>query len=862
MIRFIDPNTGNVYNGDKPYVHWIGGSQSLGLNYDKQLIVLTDAEYLDINIDSEVFFLVDNHKIGYPTDEQGKEVSKEMYGKKYLDLDVLKSKHIYRDKSEGATVNGYNVFTFNIIACGLYVGEITDSFFINGNEFTIGADFIDENESLGINLNNMGVEISNEVQRAIYEKTINEQKVDWVLLNRKFKELLNEYVSVMANKGSYKSLINSLKWFEYGDLVKIYEYWRFKAPNKDFLSQRELTQYISKELESLLYSMQKTTCIGISCAVNKIAKDTDDGIRYEHEIGLITDDLQLIDEPVPELQDRTMLWTKEEMSLKMTLLGNFFATYFMPIHLDLINSTLERTIFSNTIKSIIYPFQERNDIHDGINKFDCKVEDDISLSEVETFTNIHTPFGFEHNRGLSTSDENLPIIGVDPEYQYDLNAGIDNIKAYNAQHFKGIGAIVPFKCTLYDVLGSATISDGNIMIYHNGGFLHERSTTNIPHTPDISGKVNVDFSILLQNAGDYKVQLSFRRSDGVTYMKTVNFHIGAQHQVSLDIYKVEPIELNQAELGRKLTLKWIQEQNEKVLPMDNIADYVLDPLHNHNDQGRTYMQFLALSNDAIRDKVHANQIIIIKSASSEQNYDPNVQLRPVNGGKGQQWNAIPGIAWIYLTKYGKFIDPELDTVISEWGDEKIMYRMGINLNLERPLEIESKGDNDKVWIENRFVPYLYKLTKLNNEVIADTNLTDEDRFKRRVAKESYKINRGDVICFLPNIRSSLVPNDFMWEYKCRTDNSVINPKTFREISSLSIVPESDEPGERRQKKIYPNDNRPTDKRFPTIVQPFFGRYEIGAIPSKGFYDVTLRYKLDGGISSSEEKTVTSSFIIE
>lgn len=858
MIRFIDPNTGNVYNGDKPYVHWLGGSQSLGLNYDKQLIVLTDAEYLDINIDSEVFFLVDNHKIGYPTDEQGKEVSKEMYGKKYLDLDVLKSKHIYRDLSEGATVNGYNVFTFNIIACGLYVGEITDSFFINGKEFTIGADFIDENESLGINLNNMGVEISNEVQRAIYEKTINEQKVDWVLLNRKFKELLNEYVSVIANKGSYKSLINSLKWFEYGDLVKIYEYWRFKAPNKDFLSQRELTQYISKELESLLYSMQKTTCIGISCAVNKIARDTDGGIRYEHEIGLITDDLQLIDEPVPELQDRTMLWTKEEMALKMTLLGNFFATYFMPIHLDLINSTLERTIFSNTIKSIIYPFQERTDIHDGINRFDCKVEDDLSLSEVETFTNINTPFGFEHNRGLSTSDENLPIIGVDTEYKYDLNAGIDNIKAYNAQHFKGIGAIVPFKCTLYDVLGSATISDGNIMIYHNGALMNERSTTNISHTPDPAGQVHINFSILLQNAGNYKVQLSFRRSDGVTYMKTVNFHIGAQHQVTLDIYKVEPILLDTRDINGKPNLKWIQESiSEKVLPMDNIADYVLDPLHNHSDKGRIYMQFLALSNDAIRDKVHANQIIIIKYTKTDPQTTPLVELRPIGVDNKQPYYDLTGIAWFNIDKYGRFIDPVLDTVISEWGGGEICYKIGINLNLERPLEIVSKDPGVQVWIENRFVPYLYKLTKLNNEAITDNNLTDEDRFKRRVAKESYKINKDDVICFLPNIRSSVLPNKFMWEYKCRTDNSVITPKTFREISEISILSDSE-----GQKKIVPNDNRPTDKRFPTIVQPFFGKYEIGVIPSKGFYDVTLHYKLDNSMLKSEEKTVTSSFIIE
>ena len=41
------------------------------------------------------------------------------------------------------------------------------------------------------------------------------------LLEKKFKELLVNYWDVIANKGSYKSLINSIKWFEYGDILKL-----------------------------------------------------------------------------------------------------------------------------------------------------------------------------------------------------------------------------------------------------------------------------------------------------------------------------------------------------------------------------------------------------------------------------------------------------------------------------------------------------------------------------------------------------------------------------------------------------------------------------------------------------------------
>ena len=194
MIRFIDVNTGNVYNGNTPYVHWFEGKQSVGLNYDKRFIILSDKQDIDIQLNSEVFYLVDPSKL---LDEENK-VSK--YDKEYYNLKTLKTTTLH---SIGISYSEYFIHSFNIIAQGNYVGEITDDLYIDSEHFIIGADFYDENESLGINLTNFGADISNEVQRAIYEKNIDEQKVDFVLMNRKFKELLNEYINVLGNKGSY-----------------------------------------------------------------------------------------------------------------------------------------------------------------------------------------------------------------------------------------------------------------------------------------------------------------------------------------------------------------------------------------------------------------------------------------------------------------------------------------------------------------------------------------------------------------------------------------------------------------------------------------------------------------------------------
>jgi hypothetical protein len=327
MIRFIDKNTGNVFNGSKPYIHWFDGKQSLGLNYDKSFIILTDTPEVTIKTNSNIFYIVDNSKIN-------NNIEKTYYDKTYLDLNFIKTNELYQS---GITkVGDYYLYTFNIIAQGKTVGEITDLFYINDEEFLIGADFVEENEMLNINLGNFGVEFSNEIQRAIYEKDINEQKTDFVLLNRKYKELLNEYINIIANKGSYKSLINSLKWFEYGDIVKIYEYWKHAEPNKNYLSKRDITQFVNEQTENLLLSNTKTTFIGISIALERLKK-INGYIEYENKYQVNLNDYpQLLNEPNPVLENTVMLWSKNEMMLKSVLLGNFFATYFLPIHLDLI----------------------------------------------------------------------------------------------------------------------------------------------------------------------------------------------------------------------------------------------------------------------------------------------------------------------------------------------------------------------------------------------------------------------------------------------------------------------------------------------------------------------------------------------
>jgi hypothetical protein len=613
MIRFIDVNTGNVYNGSKPYVHWFEGKQSVGLNYDKRFIILSDKQELEIKLNSEVFYLIDPKKI-----QDKNKISK--YDKEYYNLKTLKTTTLY---STGISYSEYFIHSFNIIAQGNYVGEITDDLYIDNEHFILGADIYDENESLGINLANFGAEISNEVQRAIYEKNIDEQKVDFVLMNRKLKELLNEYINVIGNKGSYKSLINALKWFEYGELSNIYEFWKRPEPNKNYLTIKDLSSIANTRTEDMLVSNSKTTFIGIGCALNKI-KTVNDEIVYEdkYDENLVGD--QLLNEPNPVLEDNVLLWSKEDMSLKMSLLGNFFATYFMPIHLDLLFSTIERTIYTDTIKMVSFDKINRFDYVDELNTFKCNINDVYHLSNVETFTYPDTIFGFENKikDKIDFRDEHLEIVGVETDFPNTENMSdkerLEYGKAYNLQHYNGIGVVIPFNCELI-LPNSSVITYANIKIYKTevdsdnniiNSELTERENYDIKYTKQGS-TAYINFNLLMKQPGNYKIQLLFRRSDGFDYIKVLDYRVDDENYPELKMYKLVP--KDETFLKNFRIDSWFPEtENSKSIELGNVADYVLNPVQQSILDDVIYTQFISTTTENIAS-THTNQVFIIKT---------------------------------------------------------------------------------------------------------------------------------------------------------------------------------------------------------------------------------------------------------
>ena len=94
------------------------------------------------------------------------------------------------------------------------------------------AETVEEDERLKIWNSNLGYNITPEDTMIFYKSDIKEYRPDYQLLNEKRKELMMEGSNIYPFIGSYKAIINAIKFFGYENL-NIIEYWRNVNPDDE-----------------------------------------------------------------------------------------------------------------------------------------------------------------------------------------------------------------------------------------------------------------------------------------------------------------------------------------------------------------------------------------------------------------------------------------------------------------------------------------------------------------------------------------------------------------------------------------------------------------------------------------------------
>lgn len=824
MINFIDIDTGNTFNGNPPYIFWFDNGQSTNINYIRKICIISDLKYLNIKTDSNYFSLIDTYKFSEKISVN------DFY---YYDLSKIKSNKIrtvgysYKYTDEQSVESEYFIHMLYILGFSSESGEFIDEFTIEENTYKIGADFYDQNEILTTNLSNFEEKIPESFQKSLYDTNVHEEANDNIILNRKYKELLLNYWNIVASKGSYKSLLDSLNWFEYGDLLKIKEYWTRKDPNCNVLLDNDLTKTINNSIKERLSTISKTTHLGIYLATRKltgnyedesgvytgiegteIEPSTGDTIKYHiddsenfnryyqdidgyHKNLLITndgvtidssmnDDEELFDDTIipkypkyhaiyneanPELENVIFKWTWDEMSLKMTLLGNFFSTYFMPIHLDLIHSTIESIVFANIIKIFTTSEISINSFWYNTNTFKCTIESDFKISNNTTFSSSDSLFEDFIN---STNKVSEIIKGC--ILQTESATNIHQVPCCVIKFNISIPDDSSIKYSKINIRGTSDYYIGESYNYVSGN----------------SNNINFEFYLSISKADKYDLNLQFNALSGHIYSKNIKFEITDSQTTSFKLYYIRPIE-NDEQSDEKLLNIYTQlsSQYEQYLPNINIIS------------GKLRLNHVII----IDEDLYKNYSLSTKTDYSEATYE----------------------------RY--YVDSDYDekTTLAEKHHYKVY--------------ISKKFTDDPTFIRANII--LDGNTKPNST----HRIVDEDRFiidnHKLVEYDGETVNSDEVLCIIPtNISSGLEIDYCDWEFYNVSSDTRYKSNLVKFIDSY-----------------YLNNSGKNNRKYSETI-PFFESYMNGGSIlqifnglDSGYYDVIFKYKLEDKIKTIERKSL-------
>lgn len=126
-------------------------------------------------------------------------------------------------------------------------------------EICVYAESVEEDERLSAMCSNFGYGITNDDFKIFKDSDIKEQKMDYQLMNEKRKEMLMEGHNIYPYIGSYKSLINVIRYFGY-DNIHIREWWKnVDVTSEDYGNYFIATSYSLVDREKVRVGRQDVT---------------------------------------------------------------------------------------------------------------------------------------------------------------------------------------------------------------------------------------------------------------------------------------------------------------------------------------------------------------------------------------------------------------------------------------------------------------------------------------------------------------------------------------------------------------------------------------------------------------------------
>jgi hypothetical protein len=200
-------------------------------------------------------------------------------------------------------------------------------------EFIVYGEGEDEDERLRDMLINIGHDLLPEDSKIFSTSDIKEEFIDWKLINEKRKELLLEHSNLFPYIGSYKALINILKFYGYKN-IRMKEYWqnvdttsadyeKYKQVDIADLFEKDASMVIPPFLDSKVYKKTNKMSLYYDITVESGEYD-DEGLPYTEEV---------------------YTFSQEEVLIKLFALKKKLQQYYLPLNTRIVDIIGEAVFF-------------------------------------------------------------------------------------------------------------------------------------------------------------------------------------------------------------------------------------------------------------------------------------------------------------------------------------------------------------------------------------------------------------------------------------------------------------------------------------------------------------------------------------
>ena len=220
----------------------------------------------------------------------------------------------------------------------------------------------------------------------------------------------------------------------------------------------------------------------------------------------------------PVLEFISSKWSFNDLSLKMSLLGKFYEEFFMPIHLDLIHSTIEDIVFTNIIK---VNQSAKLDRTDHVYNFEY-VESSINDGDVFYLSDITQPVPSNTITAIGWNDT------------YDILE--KDVESDETKYYSGAGTVVPITLkfpisTFGDFIKSEQISFNTYFgDWETHKFYHHFKNV-------VDNYIEVPLNLICTREQDYDLRMQFETASCRVYTINLKFEISDINNIDIMLYK-------------------------------------------------------------------------------------------------------------------------------------------------------------------------------------------------------------------------------------------------------------------------------------------------------------------------------------